>query len=69
MKLVVDEVYRTGDTVGGRIGHCPCGVEFRVATDDHLDHLVMAIREHAKASHGHEVSREQVLAELGVQEA
>ena len=59
----------TGDTVGGRVGRCPCGVEFRVATDDQLDHLVAAIREHAKGSHDYEVTREHVLAELGVQAA
>ena len=56
----------TGDTAGGRVGRCPCGVEFRVATDDQLDHLVAAIQEHAKGSHDHEVTREHVLAELGV---
>jgi hypothetical protein len=50
----------------GRVVRCPCGVEFRVATDDQLDHLVAAIQEHAKGSHEHEVTREQVLAELGV---
>jgi predicted small metal-binding protein len=55
-----------GNTAGGRVGRCPCGVEFRVATDDQLDHLVAAIREHAKESHDHEVTREQVLVELGV---
>ena len=56
-----------GDTAGGgRVGRCPCGVEFRAATDDQLDHLVAAIREHAKGSHDHEVTREHVLAELGV---
>jgi hypothetical protein len=59
----------TGDTVGGRVLRCPCGVEFRIATDDQLDHLVTAVREHAKGSHGHEVSRDQVLAELGVSRA
>jgi hypothetical protein len=41
----------------------------RVATDDQLDHLVAALREHAKGSHDHEVTREQVLAELGVSPA
>jgi hypothetical protein len=56
----------TGDTMGGRVGRCPCGVEFRIATDDQLDHLVAALREHAKGSHDYEVSREHVLAELGV---
>jgi hypothetical protein len=59
----------TGDTVSGRVGRCPCGVEFRVATDDQLDHLVAAIQEHAKGSHDHEVTREHVLDELGVPEA
>ena len=59
----------TGDTAGGRVGRCPCGVEFRVATDDQLDHLVAAIREHAKGSHDYEVTREHALAELGVQAA
>jgi hypothetical protein len=52
-------------TAGGRVGRCPCGVEFRVAADGQLDHLVAAIQQHAKGSHGHELSREHVLAELG----
>lgn len=56
----------TGDTVSGRVLRCPCGVEFRAATDDQLDHLVAAIREHAKGSHDHQMTRGQVLAELGV---
>jgi hypothetical protein len=56
----------TGDTVGGRAGRCPCGVEFRVATDDQLDHLVAAMQQHAKGSHDHDLTRKQVLAELGV---
>jgi hypothetical protein len=55
-----------GDTAGGRVSRCPCGVEFRVAADDQLDHLVAAIQEHAKGSHDHELTREHVLAELGV---
>ena len=59
----------TGDTAGGRVARCPCGVEFRVATDNHLDHLVAAVREHAAGSHDHQVSREQVLVELGVNPA
>ena len=57
------------DTAGGRVGRCPCGVEFRVATDDQLDHLVAALQQHAKGSHGHELTREQVLAELAVSPA
>ena len=66
--LTVDFI-PAGDTVGGHASRCPCGVEFRVATDDQLDHLVAALREHAKGSHDYEVSREQVLAELGVSPA
>lgn len=49
-----------GDTMGGRVGRCPCEVEFRVATDDQLGHLVAALREHAKGSHDYRVSREQL---------
>jgi hypothetical protein len=55
-----------GDAAGGRAGRCPCGVEFRTASDGALDHLVAALREHAQGSHGHGVSRGHVLAELGV---
>jgi hypothetical protein len=64
---VIIDFIPTGDTMDGRVGRCPCGVEFRIATDDHLDHLVAALREHAKGSHDYEVSREHVLAELGVE--
>jgi len=66
---VIIDFIPNGDTAGGRVGRCPCGVEFRVAAGDQLDHLVAAIREHAKGSHDYEVTREHVLAELGVQEA
>jgi hypothetical protein len=55
-----------GDAAGSRVGRCPCGVEFRVAADDQLDHLVAAIQQHAKGSHDHTVTREHVLTELGV---
>lgn len=54
-------------TVAAQAGHvlrCPCGVEFRVASDDQLDHLVGAVVEHASGSHGHELTREDVLAEV-----
>lgn len=54
----------TGEALAGHIGRCPCGVEFRVGSDDQLDHLVAAIREHASASHGHDLTSEQVLAEV-----
>jgi hypothetical protein len=66
---VIIDFIPASDTAGGRVGRCPCGVEFRVATDEQLDHLVAALREHAKGSHDYEVTREQVLAELGVQAA
>jgi hypothetical protein len=54
----------TGNALAGHAVRCPCGVEFRVASDDQLDHLVAAVRQHAGASHGHEVTAEQVLAEV-----
>ena len=41
-----------------------CGVEFRVASDDQFGQLVAAIREHARSSHGHELTTQQVLAEV-----
>ena len=54
----------TGRALAGHVGRCPCGVEFRVASDDQLAQLVAAIREHARSSHGHELTTEQVLAEV-----
>jgi predicted small metal-binding protein len=44
-----------------RIARCPCGVEFR-ASNDNVDELIIAIQEHARGSHGHEATREHVLA-------
>ena len=54
----------TGHPLTGHVGRCPCGVEFRVASDDQLGHLVAAIQQHASGSHGHQATREQVLATL-----
>ena len=54
----------TGRALAGHVGRCPCGVEFRVASDDQFSHLVAAIREHARSSHGHELTAQQVLAEV-----
>ena len=54
----------TGGALAGHVGRCPCGVEFRVASDDQLDHLIAAIGEHASGSHGHELTHEQILAEV-----
>jgi hypothetical protein len=54
----------TSGGLAGHVGRCPCGVEFRVASDDQLDHLVTAIQEHASGSHGHELTHEQILAEV-----
>lgn len=51
-------------TITGHVGRCPCGVEFRVPGADQLDHLVAAIREHASSSHGHELTPEQILANV-----
>jgi hypothetical protein len=68
--VIIDVAHGTaGDVTGGRVGRCPCGVEFRVATEDQLDHLVAAIQEHAMGSHRHEVTREQVLADVAVRGA
>lgn len=49
---------------GGSRAACPCGVEFRVAESGQLDHLIAAVQQHASASHGHDVTREQILSEL-----
>lgn len=50
----------------GLRGSCPCGVEFRVALADEQgrDHIVAAVHAHAAASHGTDLSRELILAEL-----
>ncbi len=47
---------------GAAVG-CPCGVEFRVATDEgeQLEHLIAAAQQHAAATHGHDLSRDEVL--------
>jgi hypothetical protein len=66
---VAIDVTPTRSALAGHVGRCPCGVEFRVAADHQLDHLVDAIREHASGSHGHELSREQVLAEVSTASA
>lgn len=57
----------TGTLVAGHAVRCPCGVEFRVADDQQIDHLVSALREHSRTSHQHELTREAVLAEIGGQ--
>ena len=65
--VVGDEACITIDFIAGRAGAgarvvaCPCGVELRVSSEDALDHLVGATQEHARASHGQELTREQVL--------
>ncbi len=51
-------------TGSGRKGSCPCGVSFRVENEDDVDHLVAALQEHARGSHDHEFTSEQVLAQL-----
>lgn len=61
---VIVDFTATAALLAGHVGRCPCGVEFRVAGDEQLDHLVSAIREHASGSHGHELTKEQVLAEV-----
>lgn len=61
---VIIDFSSTGTLFGGQAVRCPCGVEFRVADDDHLDHLVAAVQEHS-SSHGHRLTRDEVLAEIG----
>ena len=61
---VVLDLAFTGRALAGHVGRCPCGVEFRVASDDQVGQLVAAIREHARSSHGHELTTQQVLAEV-----
>ncbi len=58
------DVAFTGRSLAGHVGRCPCGVEFRVASDDQLGLLIAAIREHARGSHGQELTAQQVLAEV-----
>ena len=54
----------TGGIAVGRACRCPCGVEFRVAADHQLGRLVSAIQQHDRAAHGHDRTREDILAEL-----
>ena len=61
---VVLDLAFTGRALAGHVGRCPCGVEFRVASDDQFSQLAAAIREHARSSHGHELTTQQVLAEV-----
>lgn len=61
---VIVDFAATGSTLPGHVGRCPCGVEFRVAGDEQLEHLVAAVREHASASHGHQISPDEVMAAL-----
>ncbi len=54
----------TAGSDGARMALCPCGIEFRAARADQVDELVAAVQQHASGSHGHDVSREHILAEL-----
>ena len=49
-----------------RVVACPCGVSFRVESDDALDHLVAAVQEHARGSHDQEATREHILEEINL---
>lgn len=62
--VVAIDIAATGQALSGHVVRCPCGVEFRVASEDQLDHLVGAVQQHASASHGHVLTAEQVLAEV-----
>jgi hypothetical protein len=52
------------ELTGSRVSCPPCGVEFRVGRSDQLDHLIAAVQQHASGSHGHEPTRDHILAEL-----
>ncbi len=55
----------TGSPQGaGRQASCPCGVSFRVESGSAVEHLVAAVQEHARGSHDHELTSEQILAEV-----
>jgi Cupin domain len=49
---------------GVRGTSCPCGVAFRIGADGNLEHLIAAVQQHASGSHGHDLTRDHVLAEL-----
>jgi len=55
----------TADGTQARMVTChPCGIEFHAQRADQIDELVAAVQQHASGSHGHDVSREHILAEL-----
>ena len=49
---------------GAQVACHPCGVELRVGRSDQIEHLIAAVREHARRSHDHELTREHILSEL-----
>lgn len=59
--VVVLDIATTPD---GHSVACPCGVEFHVADDAALDHLMAAVREHAAGSHGQDVSDDHIREHL-----
>jgi predicted small metal-binding protein len=66
--VLIDVALAGSATVGGtqaRMATChPCGIEFHAQRTDQIDELVAAIQQHASGSHGHDVSRDHILAEL-----
>lgn len=53
-----------GDAQARLVTCHPCGIEFRAHRTDQIDELVAAVQQHASGSHGHDVPREHILAEL-----
>jgi predicted small metal-binding protein len=53
-----------GDAQARMVSCHPCGIEFRAQRTDQIDELVAAVQQHASGSHGHDVPREHILAEL-----
>ncbi len=61
---VILDFAATGAPASGKVSRCPCGVEFRVAGTDGVGHLVAAVQEHARGSHRHDLTTDEVLAQV-----
>lgn len=43
---------------------CVCGVVFTARTTEAIEHVVSAVREHARSAHGHDLSEAEVRAQI-----
>jgi predicted small metal-binding protein len=62
--VLVDMAPAVGGTQARMVTCHPCGIEFRAERTDQIDELVAAVQQHASGSHGHDVPRDHILAEL-----